>query len=41
MVIEDMNLSNAAKRVGQIVKENLLLVGVSTVGVRAVTQVGG
>jgi hypothetical protein len=37
MVIEDMNLSNAAKRVAQIVKENLLLVGVSTVGVRAVT----
>jgi hypothetical protein len=41
MVIEDMNLSNAAKRVGQIVKENLLLVGVSTVGVRAVTGLIG
>jgi hypothetical protein len=41
MVIEDMNLSSAAKRVAQIVKENLLLVGVSTVGVRAVTGVIG
>jgi hypothetical protein len=41
MVIEDMNLSSAAKRVGQIVKENLLLVGVSTVGVRAVTGLIG
>ena len=41
MVIEDMNLSNAAKRVGQIVKENFLLVGVSTVGVRAVTGLIG
>ncbi|HSL43069.1 MAG TPA: hypothetical protein VK897_06535 [Anaerolineales bacterium] len=41
MVIEDMNLSNAAKRVAQIVKENLLLVGVSTVGVRAVTGLIG
>lgn len=41
MVIEDMNLSNAAKRVGKIVKENLLLVGVSTVGVRAVTGLIG
>lgn len=41
MVIEDMNLSNAAKRVAQIVRDNLLLVGVSTVGVRAVTGVIG
>ena len=41
MVIEDMNLSNAAKRVAQIVKENLLLIGVSTVGVRAVTGLIG
>lgn len=41
MVIEDMNLSNAAKRVAQIAKENLLLVGVSTVGVRAVTGLIG
>lgn len=41
MIIEDMNLSNAAKRVVQITKENLLLVGVSTVGVRAVTGLIG
>jgi hypothetical protein len=41
MVIEDMNLSSAARRVAQIVKENLLLVGVSTVGVRAVTGLLG
>jgi len=41
MVIEDMNLANAAKRVAQIIKDNLLLVGVSTVGVRAVTGLIG
>jgi len=41
MVIEDINLANAAKRVAQIVKDNLLLVGVSTVGVRAVTGLIG
>jgi hypothetical protein len=41
MVIEDMNLSTAAKRVAQIVRDNLLLVGVSTVGVRAVTGLIG
>jgi hypothetical protein len=41
MVIEDMNLTSAAKRVAQIVKDNLLLVGVSTVGVRAVTGLIG
>jgi hypothetical protein len=41
MVIENMNLSNAAKRVAQIVKDNLLLIGVSTVGVRAVTGLIG
>jgi hypothetical protein len=41
MVIEDMNLSEAAKRVGQIVKDNLLLVGISTVGVRTVTGLIG
>lgn len=41
MVIEDMNLSSAAKRVAQIVKDNLLLVGISTVGVRAVTGLIG
>jgi hypothetical protein len=41
MVIEDMNLTAAAKRVAQIVKDNLLLVGISTVGVRAVTGLIG
>ncbi|HSB03198.1 MAG TPA: hypothetical protein VLE49_21280 [Anaerolineales bacterium] len=41
MVIEDMSLVNAAKRVAQIVKQNLLLVGISTVGVRAVTGLIG
>lgn len=41
MVIEDMNLTNAGKRVAQIVKDNLLLVGISTVGVRAVTGLIG
>ena len=41
MVIEDMSLSNAAKRIAQIVRDNLLLVGVSTVGVRAVTGLIG
>jgi hypothetical protein len=41
MVIEDMNLTSAAKRVAQIVKDNLLLVGISTVGVRTVTGLIG
>jgi hypothetical protein len=41
MVIEDMSLSNAAKRVAQIVKGNLLLIGISTVGVGAVTGLIG
>lgn len=41
MVIEDMNMANAAKRVAQIVRDNLLLVGISTVGVRAVTGLIG
>jgi hypothetical protein len=41
MVIEDMNLPDAARRVAQIVRDNLLLVGISTVGVRAVTGLIG
>lgn len=41
MVIEDMNLANAARRVAQIARDNLLLVGISTVGVRAVTGLIG
>lgn len=41
MVIENMNLKNALIRVGHIVKNNLLLVGISTVGVRAVNGLIG
>ena len=41
MVIEDLSLVNGGKRVAQIVKDNLLLVGISTVGVRAVTGLIG
>ena len=41
MVIEDVNLGNGLKRVGDIVKKNLLLIGVSTVGVGAVTGLIG
>jgi hypothetical protein len=41
MVIEGVNLKDALKRAGQIVKDNLLLVGLSTVGVRAVNGLIG
>jgi len=41
MVIEDVNLAQGLKRVGQIVQKNLLLIGVSTVGVGAVTGLIG
>ncbi len=41
MVIEDINLKNALKRVGVIIKNNLLLVGISTVGVKAVNGLIG
>jgi hypothetical protein len=41
MVIEDINLVDGAKRVAQIVRDNLLLVGISTVGVRTVTGLIG
>ncbi|HTX90314.1 MAG TPA: DUF6159 family protein [Anaerolineales bacterium] len=41
MVIENVNLKDALKRAGQIVKDNLLLVGLSTVGVRAVNGLIG
>ncbi len=37
MVIEDVNLKDGIKRAGYIAKGNLLLVGISTVGVRWVT----
>jgi hypothetical protein len=41
MVIEDINLKNALKRAGGIIKNNLLLVGVSMVGVKAVNGLIG
>jgi hypothetical protein len=41
MVIEDINLTDGIKRATQIVKDNLLLVGISTVGVRTVTALIG
>jgi hypothetical protein len=41
MIIDDLNLKDGVTRVGRIVKENLLLVGISTVGVRAVTGLIG
>jgi len=41
MVIDDLKLKDALKRAGQIVKDNLLLVGLSTVGVRAVNGIIG
>jgi hypothetical protein len=37
MVIDDLNLKDGLLRVGKITKENLLLIGISTVGVRWVT----
>ena len=37
MVIEDLNLVDGMKRAAQIVRDNLLLIGISTVGVRAIT----
>jgi len=41
MVIEDINLKDGLKRAGHIVKNNLLLVGISTVGVKAVNGLIG
>jgi hypothetical protein len=41
MVIEDMNLKDALKRAGGIIKNNLLLVGISTVGVKTVNGLIG
>lgn len=37
MVIDDLNLKNSLQRVWNITKQNLLLIGISTVGVRFVT----
>jgi hypothetical protein len=41
MVIEDINLKGGIKRATQIIKENLLLVGISTVGVKTITGLIG
>jgi membrane-anchored glycerophosphoryl diester phosphodiesterase (GDPDase) len=41
MVIEDINLKEGLKRAGNIIKNNLLLVGISTVGVKAVNGLIG
>jgi len=41
MVIEDINLKDGLKRAGSIIKNNLLLVGISTVGVKAVNGLIG
>jgi hypothetical protein len=41
MVIDDLNLKQGLERVWKITKENLLLVGISTVGVRWVTGLIG
>ena len=41
MVIDDLNLKDGMQRVWTITKENLLLVGISTVGVRWVTGLIG
>jgi len=41
MVIEDINLKDALKRAGSIIKNNLLLVGISTVGVKTVNALIG
>lgn len=41
MVIDDLNLKNAMQRVLNITKQNLLLIGISTVGVRWVTGLIG
>ncbi len=41
MVIEDINLKDGIKRASQIIKDNLLLVGISTVAVKTITGVIG
>jgi hypothetical protein len=41
MVIDDLNLKDGLQRVWKITKENLLLVGISTVGVKFVTGLIG
>jgi hypothetical protein len=41
MIIDDLNLRDGMQRVMKITKENLLLIGISTVGVRWVTSLIG
>lgn len=41
MIIDDLNLKDGVTRVGKIVKENFLLIGISTVGVRLVSGLIG
>ena len=41
MVIENLNLKDSLKRAGMIIKNNLLLVGLSTIGVKAVNGLIG
>jgi hypothetical protein len=41
MVIDDLNLKDGVRRVWDITRNNLLLIGISTVGVRAVTGLIG
>jgi len=41
MVIDDLNLKEGVSRIWQITKDNVLLIGISTVGVRAVTGLIG
>jgi membrane-anchored glycerophosphoryl diester phosphodiesterase (GDPDase) len=41
MVIDDLNLKDGMQRVWKITKENLVLIGISTVGVRFVTGLIG
>jgi hypothetical protein len=41
MVIDDLNLKDGLSRIWKITKENLLLIGISTVGVRWVTGLIG
>lgn len=41
MIIDDLNLKDGLQRIWKITKENLLLIGISTVGVRFVTGLIG
>lgn len=41
MIIDDLNLKEGLAKIWKITKENLLLVGISTIGVRAVTGLIG